>query len=181
MICWPMADSRVDATAPLRGAAPTLGKRGPKTVVSDPELIAAIRRALSATPFHGERYWKVRAWLVHRGVAVSGKRVLRLMRNHQPLAPRRLGPPNGDPAPAGTIITTLPNEMWGTDATRFHTEQNGWCCFFGAIDHYSDDLVGWHVAKDGDRWAALERIRRGRAPNQGGLRQRRRARAPPAL
>ena len=72
-----------------------------------------------------------------------------------------LGPPNGDPAHAGTIITTRPNEMWGTDATRFYTEENGWCWFFGAIDHYSDDLVGWHVAKRGDRWAALEPIRQG--------------------
>jgi putative transposase len=51
--------------------------------------------------------------------------------------------------------------MWGTDATRFYTEQNGWCWFFGAIDHYSDDLVGWHVAKLGNRWAALEPIRQG--------------------
>jgi hypothetical protein len=23
--------------------------------------------------------------------------------------------------------------MWGTDATRFYTEQDGWCWFFGAI------------------------------------------------
>ena len=101
----------------------------------------------------------MRARLAHRVVAVGGKRVLRLMRQHQLLAPRRLGPPNGDPAHAGTIITTRPNEMWGTDATRFYSEQNGWCWFFGAIDHYSDDLVGWHVAKLGNRWAALEPIR----------------------
>src|SRR5439155_2515780 len=38
------------------------------------------------------------------------------MRAHGLLAPRRLGPPNGDPAHAGTI-TTRPDEMWGTDAT----------------------------------------------------------------
>jgi hypothetical protein len=58
---------------------------------------------LAATPFHGEGYRKVRARLAHRGFAVGGKRVLRLMRQHQLLAPRRLGPPNGDPAHAGTI------------------------------------------------------------------------------
>jgi len=156
-----VARSSVYATVSPRGAAPTLGKRGPKTAVSDPDLVAAIRRVLSETPFHGEGYRKVRARLAHRGVAVGGKRVLRLMRQHQLLAPRRLGPPNGDLAHAGTIITTRPNEMWGTDATRFYTEQDGWCWFFGAIDHYSDDLVGWHVAKLGDRWAALEPIRQG--------------------
>ncbi len=51
--------------------------------------------------------------------------------------------------------------MWGTDATRFYTAQDGWCWFFGAIDHYAADVVGWHVAKIGDRWAALEPLRQG--------------------
>ena len=74
------------------------------------------------------------------------------MRQHGLLAPRRLGPPNGDPAHAGRIITDRPDVMWGTDATRFYTEQEGWCWFFGAIDHGIDELVGWHVAKVGDRW-----------------------------
>jgi transposase InsO family protein len=37
----------------------------------------------------------------------------------------------------------------------------GWCWFFGAIDHCVEDVVGWHVAKVGDRWAALEPIRQG--------------------
>jgi putative transposase len=83
------------------------------------------------------------------------------MRQHRLLAPRRLGPPNGNPAHAGTIITDRPDVMWGTDATRFYTEQEGWCWFFGAIDHGIDELLGWHVAKLGDRWAALEPIRQG--------------------
>src|SRR5262245_29960592 len=51
--------------------------------------------------------------------------------------------------------------MWGTDATRFYTERDGWCWFFGAIDHHLDEVVGWHTAKRGDRWAALEPIRQG--------------------
>ena len=116
---------------------------------------------LAATPFHGEGYRKVRARLAQRGLAVGGTRVLRLMRQHHLLAPRRLGPPNGDPAHAGTITTTRPDEMWGTDATRFYTEADGWCWFFGAIDHDSADIVGWHTAKLGDRWAALEPMRQG--------------------
>jgi hypothetical protein len=116
---------------------------------------------LAACLFHGEGYRKVRARLAHRGRAVSGKRVLRLMRTHRPLAPRRLGPPNGNPAHDGTIITDRPDVMWGTDATRFYTEQEGWCWFFGAIDHHLDEVVGWHTAKLGDRWVALEPIRQG--------------------
>jgi len=51
--------------------------------------------------------------------------------------------------------------MWGTDVTRFHTDEDGWCWFFGAIDHCVDQLVGWHTAKIGDRWAALEPLRQG--------------------
>jgi putative transposase len=147
-------------TAPARLLTPT-AKPGPKTHHSDGEVVEAIRAVLAACPFHGEGYRKVRARLAHRGLRVGGKRVLRLMRLHSLLAPRRLGPPNGDPAHAGTITTSRPDEMWGTDATRFYTEQDGWCWFFGAIDHAVDEIVGWHTAKIGDRWAALEPIRQG--------------------
>jgi transposase InsO family protein len=161
LICraYRLPRSTVYAT-PTAATAPR-GKRGPRTAVSDVELLAAIRAVLAACPFHGEGYRKVRARLAHRGLAVGGKRVLRLMRAHHLLAPRRLGPPNGNPAHDGTIITDRPDVMWGTDATRFYTEQDGWCWFFGAIDHGVADVVGWHVAKIGDRWAALEPLRQG--------------------
>jgi transposase InsO family protein len=129
--------------------------------VGDAEVLAAIRETLATCPFHGEGYRKVRARLAHRGIRVGGKRVLRLMRAHGLLAPRRLGPPNGNPAHAGTIIPDRPDVMWGTDATRFYTAQDGWCWFFGTIDHAIDEVVGWHTAKIGDRWAALEPIRQG--------------------
>src|SRR5262249_14842974 len=108
-------------------------KRRPKTAVSDAEVVEAIRAVLAATPFHGEGYRKVRARLAHRGVAIGGKRVLRLMRAHQLLAPRRLGPPNDDPAHAGTITTARPNEMWGTHAARLYTDPDGTCWLVGAI------------------------------------------------
>jgi hypothetical protein len=162
MLCqvWRVARSSVYAPAASPRGTPAV-RRGPKPGVTDTAVVEAIRAVLAATPFHGEGYRKVRARLAHRGLAVSGKRVLRLMREQQRLAPRRLGPPNGDPAHTGTITTTAPNRMWGTDATRFYTERDGWCWFFGAIDHYSDDIVGWHVAKLGDRWAALEPLRHG--------------------
>jgi transposase InsO family protein len=162
MICAIHRVSRSSVYAAGSCSAPAvIGKRGPKTRVTDDDLVVAIRAILTACPFHGEGYRKVRARLTHRGYAVSGKRVLRLMRAHGLLAPRRLGPPNGNPAHDGTIITDRPDVMWGTDATRFYTEQDGWCWFFGAIDHHLDEVVGWHTAKLGDRWAALEPIRQG--------------------
>jgi hypothetical protein len=42
-----------------------------------------------------------------------------------------------------------------------HIERKGWCWCFGAIDHHSDELLGWQTAKLGDPWAALESIRHG--------------------
>jgi putative transposase len=137
------------------------GKRGPHTPGSDADLVAAIRRVLAETPFHGEGHRKVRVRLRALGWRVGKNRVLRLMRGQGLLAPQRAGHPHGDPAHPGTITTERPNVMWGTDATRFYTEREGWCWFFGAIDHASDDIVGWHVAKIGDRWAALEPIHQG--------------------
>ena len=74
--------------------------------------LEAIRAVLAACPFHGDGYRKVRARLAHRGLHLGGKRVLRLLQVHGLLAPRRLGPPNGDPAHAGTVTTNRPDEMW---------------------------------------------------------------------
>jgi hypothetical protein len=118
MVCqvWRVARSSVYAAATLPARPAPASKRGPKTVVSDEQLVTAVRRVGAHLPvaFAAER--RLRERLVHRGLAVSGKRVLRLMRQHQLLAQRRLGPPNGDPAHAGRIITTRPNEMsrpWG--------------------------------------------------------------------
>src|SRR5262249_57948698 len=92
------------AQAPPAPAGPS-GKRGPKTRWTDTELVAGIRAILAASAFHGEGYRKIRARLAHRGLAVSGKRVLRLMRQHGPLAPRPLGPPHGAPPPPGAVLT----------------------------------------------------------------------------
>jgi len=136
-------------------------KRGPKTPVDDARLLSTIRAVLAASPFHTEGHRKVHVRLRPHGVYVGKNRVLRLMRQHRLLAPHRRRHARGDRAHQGTIITTRPNELWGTDATKFWTEQEGWCWFFGAIDHCIDDIVGWHVAKRGDRWAALEPIRQG--------------------
>lgn len=83
------------------------------------------------------------------------------MRERGLLAPVRQGHPRGDRSHSGRITTDVPNELWGTDATRFYTKDDGWCWFFGAVDHCVTDVVGWHVAKKADRWAALEPIRQG--------------------
>lgn len=136
-------------------------KRGPRTPVDDATLVTAIRGVLKASPFHTEGHRKVRVRLRRDGIRVGKHRVLRLMRTHRLLTPTRRVHAHGDRAHTGTIRTQRPDELWGTDAARFYTQRDGWCWFFGAIDHCSEDVVGWHVAKVGDRWAALEPIRQG--------------------
>lgn len=171
MVCavWRVARSTVYAqcAAPAEaGRVPR--KRGPRPQQSDAEVVAAMRQVLLASPFHTEGHRKLRVRLRAHGIWVGRRRVLRLAREHRLLAPTRREHVHGDRAHAGTITTTRPDELWGTDATRFYTRQEGWCWFFGAIDHCAEDLVGWHVAKVGDRWAALEPIRQGVQWTHGG-------------
>ena len=121
-----------------------------------------IRQVLKESDFLGEGHRKVRARLRPKGIHAGKNRVLRLMRENGLLAPVRRGKhPRGDRSHSGRITTDVPNELWGTDATRFYTREDGWCWFFVAVDHCVTDVVGWHVAKKGDRWAALEPIRQG--------------------
>jgi len=141
-----------------------LGKRGPKTAVSDEELVERIRQTINESPFHGEGYRKVHARMRLR---VGRNRVLRLMREHGLLAPTRRVHARGPRAHDGTITTRAPDLMWGTDATRFWTDKEGLGWLFVAVDHCVEDVVGWHVAKVGDRFAALEPVRQGVSSRMG--------------
>jgi len=176
MICevWRVARSSVYAVRE-RGMKPEpveLRKRGPKTKISDEALVEEIRSVLKESDFLGEGHRKVRARLRPRGIHVGKNRVLRLMRDNGLLAPVRHGHPRGDQSHSGRITTDVPNELWGTDATRFYTKADGWVWFFVALDHCSTDVVGWHVAKKGDRWAALEPIRQGVRAHMDGYARR---------
>jgi putative transposase len=137
-------------------------KRGPRTKISDAKLLKEIRATIQNGLFTGEGYKKVRARLRReKRIKVGKNRVLRLMRLHGLLAPVRKVHKRGDPAHSGTIIEKHPDAMWGTDGTKFVTVKEGWCWAFIAIDHCSLDVPGWHVAKKGNRFAALEPIRQG--------------------
>jgi putative transposase len=139
-------------------ATPASRKRGPKTVIDDMELLDLIRADLAASPFQGEGYRKVWARLrVQREVRVSAKRVLRLMRQNQLLSPWR-GQQATGPKHDGKITTDAPSQMWGTDGTKIFTLEDGWVWLFTAIEHWNAECVGWHVAKIGSRYAALEPI-----------------------
>jgi putative transposase len=141
---------------------PPLGaRRGPLGPCADAQLVDHIRHILAASPFPGEGYRQVWARRRHGGIRTSPRRVLRLMRAHQLLAPTRQGHPHGPKAHDGTIIPAQVDTMWGTDMTATCTRQEGQVAMFIAVDHDSAECMGIHAAKQGTRFEALEPIRPG--------------------
>jgi hypothetical protein len=55
----------------------------------------------------------------------------------------------------GTIISSSPDEMWGTDGTRIWTRQEGLAWVIVAVDHHTAECVGIHAARIGTRFEAL--------------------------
>jgi transposase InsO family protein len=134
----------------------------------DADLVAAIRAALVASPFHGEGPRKVWARLRHGGIRTSKRRVLRLMREHALLAPSRTGPPRGPRAHDGTIIPETVDTMWGADLTTTVTGE-GQAAVFVAVDHCSAECAGIHAALRATRFEALEPLRQGVRRHFGGF------------
>src|SRR3982750_4875918 len=73
--------------APSRPQPP--GRPGPVGPMPDAALVDAIRAVLTASPFHGEGHRKVWARLRGAGGRPSPRRLLRLMRANNLLAPTR--------------------------------------------------------------------------------------------
>jgi len=134
-------------------------KSGPKPAISDTELLGSIRGVLESNLFHSEGYKKTHARLRRKGVRVGKKRVLAIMKANNLLAPVRPKCTGSSRPHDGTIITELPNQMWGTDGKQFWTDEDGLCWFFGVIDHCNDEIIAHHEAKVGNRYAALEPVR----------------------
>jgi putative transposase len=135
-----------------------LVRPGPATSINDTDLVGLIHQVLATSPFAGEGYRKVRARLRREhGVHVSGKRVLRLLRREGLLAPQRIRGRRKPRPHDGTIIPQAPNQRWGTDATMAWTRVDGWVWVFACIDHYTAEAWA-HVAKVGDRFAALQPV-----------------------
>jgi putative transposase len=133
-------------------------RRGPKPAVSDADLLAAIRADLARSPWAGEGHRKVWARLrAMDGIRVSRKRVLRLMREHALLSPHRARP-RPEAAHERHIITEAPNVMWATDATQIATVEDGKVWLFGVAEHWNAELLGWHVAKRGTRFEAIQAV-----------------------
>jgi len=136
-------------------------KRGPKPAYTDEQLEELIRTDLAESPFSGEGHRKVWMRLKYgAGIAVSRKRVLRIMRECNLLSPYRR-PQAAASEHKGTITTQEPNVMWGVDGTRVFTAEDGYAWIFTAMEHWNAECMGWHVTKKGDRFAALEPVAQG--------------------
>ena len=92
--------------------------------------------------------WPAEGRLRVGGVRTSRRCVLRLMREHDLLAPGRVGRPRGPCNHDGTIIPDAVDAMWGTDMTTTWTGE-GQAVVFVAIDHHSAGCVGLHAARRG--------------------------------
>jgi putative transposase len=164
---WRLARSGV-----YRHQAPPPGapsrRRGPMGAMSDDDLTAAIRAVLAASPFHGEGHRKVWARLRQTGTRTCLRRVLRLMRENDLLAPGRAGSPRGPRNHDGTIIPETVDTMWGTDLTTTFTGE-GQAAVFIAVDHCSAECVGIHAHARATRVEALEPIRQGVRQHFGGF------------
>ena len=133
-------------------------RRGPKPTVSDQALLTAIRADLERSPWAGEGHRKVWARLrAIDGMRVSRKRVLRLMRDNALLSPHRARR-RTDTAHGRHIVTAAPNLMWATDATQVTTVRDGKVWLFGVAEHWNAELLGWHVAKRGTRYEAIQAV-----------------------
>jgi putative transposase len=149
--------SRATVYRHRRPAVVTRRRPGPRGPMADEALVAAIRRLLADSPFHGEGYRKLWARLRFSGIRTSRRRVLRLMREHGLLAHQRVGAPHGPKAHDGRITTDRVDLMWGTDLTSVVTGE-GQAAVFVAVDHCSAECVGVHASRSADRFEALEPV-----------------------
>jgi putative transposase len=95
-----------------------------------------------------------------RGVRTSKHRVLRLMRESDPLAPSRVCAPRGPRSHDGTLVPETLDTIWGTDLTTIITGEDQAAVFI-AVDHFIAECFGIHAARHATRFEALEPIRQG--------------------
>ena len=157
---WRLSRATVQRHKAQMDAVPRISaKRGPKTLLSDDELLSEIRSVLASNLFVGEGHRKVWARLRHEhGVRTSMRRVLRIMREHGILAQDRPTGVRGPETHDRTITTAKPDEMWAIDATGCLTDE-GNAAVFVVVDHCTGECLGVRAALRGTRFEAIECLR----------------------
>jgi putative transposase len=131
-------------------------QRGKEPVVKDQELLGAIHECIKESPFSGEGHRKIHARLKHtKAISTGRNRVLKVMKSNHLLSPYR-SKQGVSKTHDGRITTDKPNDMWGTDAAKIFTLEDGWVWFFGVLEHWNAECLGWHLTKQGNRFAAIE-------------------------
>ena len=101
-----------------------------------------------------------------RGVRTSQRRVRGIIAENCLQAPhrRRVRPERSH---SGTIVTDRVDTVWGTDMTETMTGEGRVHLF--DVDHCSTEILGFHVDRRPNRWAALEPVRQAAARRFGSL------------
>lgn len=157
---WGISRSTIYARGKRNDESVPVLRRGPRPSCSDQEVLGAIKQDLSDSPFCGEGHRKVHARIRRSRVVVGKGQILRIMRDNHLLSPHRRSQGEAN-MHDGRITTDRPNEMWGTDAIKIDTVQDGMIWGFFAVEHWNAECMGWHVCKRGDAQAALEPIKQG--------------------
>ena len=156
MVCRVWGYARSTFYHAKRASKRTPKKRGKPSSIADSVLLAAIKEDIDGSPFKGEGHRKIHARIKrNKGVSIGRNRVLKLMREHKLLSPFRVDQ-SKQKAHNGRIITDEPNVMWGTDAAKIFTLEDGWVWFFGVVEHWNAECLGWFVTRKGNRFAAIE-------------------------
>jgi len=128
-----------------------------------------IKAEIKNSKFCSEGYLKIKKRLEKKGITIAKHRVNNLMRENNLLSPNRPIKGGRKNKHDGIITTFEPNIMWATDGKKFYTEKEGWCWFFGVIDHFNDEIISWHIQKIGDKFAAMTPVRRAVTKRFGSL------------
>jgi putative transposase len=133
-------------------------KRGPKSSVSDEALEEEIKGIIWDQDYLDYGYRRVWAILrFDRNFIVGQRRVQKLMQRNkwQCVTPHHKASRGHH---EGIVEKPVSNMMWGTDGTKFITEEDGWCWLFPVIDHHDREIIGHRMAKKGTAMAALDAL-----------------------
>jgi putative transposase len=148
----------------------------PAVQVDDAELVARITTICDAFEAYG--YRRVGAELRHHGVVVNGKKIRRLMREHdlQPRSRRRFVATTDSahdspifPNLAKDMVIDGPNQLWVGDLT-YIAITSGFVYLAALLDAWSRRVVGYAISRSIDSrlpLAALKAALRARQPLPG--------------
>jgi putative transposase len=145
---------RVQKEAPHRA----LQRTGPKPEVTDEDLKEQIQGVIWDPDYLDYGYRRV--WSVlrfDRDLVVGQKRIQKMMQRYQwQCRIPHHNAPRGHRE--GTVEKPVSNMMWGTDGTKFWTQEDGWCWFFPVIDHHDREIIGHRTSKEGTARSALDAL-----------------------